>query len=67
MREVDLIDFTTYRISTGELLQMMEAGDIHTVDLQCSDDVDYVFGHHDREKFKVVKGEVVPRENPTTT
>lgn len=56
-----MIDFTTYDIATGELLQTMRASSIHGVDAQCDDATDYVFGHWDHTIYMVRDGEVVPK------
>ena len=58
------IDFMTFDIVTGELLQKMRATDIFGVELQCSETVDYVLGHYDRGTHKVVNGNVVPIDAP---
>lgn len=57
----DFIDFTTYEIATGELIQTMRATTIQTVELQCSDEVSYVLGHWDKVKYMVRDGEVIDR------
>lgn len=61
-----MIEFTTYDIDTGELLQTMRASDIHGVDAQCDENTSYVFGHWDRTTHYVRDGEALPRlDKPT--
>lgn len=57
-----MIEFTTFDVHTGELLQTMRCTEIQGVDLQCSDDVSYVFGHWDKANHVVRDGEVIVRD-----
>ena len=54
-----LVPFTTYDIATGELLQPMFGSEIAVMEAQSSPATDYVFGHHDSDKYRVERGEVV--------
>lgn len=59
----DLISYMTYEIATGRLLQRMRSSTIYGVERQCRDGISYVFGHWDRDAYRVVDGEVVPVED----
>ena len=56
-----MVPFQTFEKATGELLRPLGGADLVVMEAQCTDEIGFVFGHHDPAKYRVELGEVVPQ------